>query len=133
MNPQRHGCGYRRIAGFVWTPALALLAACSRPSTVPTPAIAAADGRAVAQSVALCRTTEAELRRALGDPTRDGRLGDSRILSWIVREASVVSYLAVLVDGRGVVADLYWDLPTEIPWTPADRCQGRTAAVDPSR
>ena len=37
---------------------------------------------------------------------------------------SVVSGLAVLLDARGVVVDLEWDVPTEIPWTPADQCNG---------
>lgn len=121
------------MARFAQATAFALIAACGHPSSGPAPASATVDGRAVAASVVLCRTTEAELRRALGEPTRDGRLRDVRILSWIVRENDVVSYLAVLVDARGVVADLYWDLPTEIPWAPADQCRGRTAAADPQR
>ena len=79
----------------------------------------------VARGVVLCTTTEADLRRALGAPTRDGRLGDRRVLSWIAGEGAVVHYLAVLLDARGVVVDLYWDLPTEIPWTPTDRCAAR--------
>ena len=104
----------------------AALAGCARPGSAPAPAPAAADGgRALAASVVLCRTTEAELRRALGEPTRDGRLRDARVLSWILGESPVVRYLAVLVDARGVVTDLYWDLPTEIPWTPADQCRER--------
>ena len=55
-----------------------------------------------------------------------------RILSWIVGEGSVVSYLAVLVDPRGVVVDLVWDVPTEIPWTPENQCAEREDAGKPS-
>jgi len=31
----------------------------------------------------------------------------------------------MLLDARGVVTDLYWDIPTEIPWVPTDQCRGR--------
>ncbi|HLM68002.1 MAG TPA: hypothetical protein VK358_10770 [Longimicrobium sp.] len=106
---------------------VALLAGCARAAGPSAPAPAQANGRAVAAAVVLCTTTEAELRRALGEPTRDGRLRDARVLSWIVGEDDVVSYLAVLLDARGVVVDLYWDLPTEIGWAPADQCAGRGA------
>lgn len=74
--------------------------------------------------ITLCRTTEAELRAALGTPTRDGLLHDARVLSWITgasREGAV-RYLAVLLDGQGVVIDRIWNLPSEINWVPADQC-----------
>lgn len=102
-----------------------LLGGCAgaRPPGAAPPARPSAD--ALARGVVLCTTTEADLRRDLGAPTRDGRLGRSRVLSWITSEATVVRYLAVLLDARGVVVDLYWDLPTEIPWTPVDRCAAR--------
>ena len=109
----------RRVRSVVL---VAALAGCARPAGTPGPTPAADDGRALAASVVLCRTTEAELRRALGEPTRDGRLRDTRVLSWILGDEPVVRYLAVLLDARGVVVDLYWDLPTEIPWTPANQC-----------
>jgi hypothetical protein len=108
-----------RLAAF-FSPLLLAACAGAAPSTAPAPE---GGGRAVAEGVVLCRTTEAELRAALGPPTRDGRLRDQRVLSWIVDEGSVVAYLAVLVDVRGVVADLYWNLPTEIPWTPSNQCR----------
>ena len=88
-------------------------------TTRPTPAI---DGGAIARSVVLCKTTESELREKLGTPTRDGILHHVRIESWITRRDSPVSYLAILVDERGVVVDLYWDIPTEIPWLPTNQC-----------
>lgn len=74
--------------------------------------------------ITLCKTTEADLRAALGVPTRDGLLHDARVLSWItgITHDGVVRYLAVLVDGHGVVVDRIWNLPTEIPWVPADQC-----------
>lgn len=76
------------------------------------------DVRLAVRSITLCTSTEAELREVFGEPTRDGRLGDKRIVSWITGESEVVRYVAVLVDESGTVVDLYWDLPTEIPWTP---------------
>lgn len=84
------------------------------------------DPRPLVDGIALCRTTEAELRERFGAPTRDGRLHRARVLSWITGEddaAGVTHYLAVLLDDAGTVVDLYWDLPTEIPWTPIDQCK----------
>lgn len=100
----------------------AILFGCAHaaPASAPAPA----DRRAAVRAIVLCTTTEAELRTALGEPTRDGLFRRERILSWIIDEGSVVSYLAVLLDARGVVVDLVWDVPTEIPWTPADQCNG---------
>jgi hypothetical protein len=74
--------------------------------------------------ITLCRTTEAELRAALGTPTRDGLLHDARVLSWItgVSAEGAIRYLAVLLDARGVVVDRIWNIPTEIPWLPTDQC-----------
>ncbi len=85
------------------------------------------DPRPLVGAITLCTTTETELRRDFGTPTRDGRLRDARILSWITAmgDDGVAHYLAVMLDARGRVVDLYWDLPTEIPWTPADQCSGR--------
>lgn len=85
------------------------------------------DPRPRVEAIALCTSTEADLRRDFGPPTRDGRLRDARILSWITGEGGdgVTHYLAVMLDARGRVVDLYWDLPTEIPWSPGDQCAGR--------
>lgn len=103
-------------------PLLALAAAgCAH--TPAAPAVPPVDAGAVARAVVLCQTTEAELRRQLGEPTRDGLLRGARVVSWITGEDAVVSYLAVLLDARGVVVDLYWDLPTEVPWVPASQCR----------
>jgi hypothetical protein len=103
-----------------------LVAGCAHsgasPATPPKPSL---DTSAVTRSVVLCRTTETELRHLLGKPTRDGILHKAHIMSWILRSESPVGYLAVLLDERGVVVDLYWDIPTEIPWVPADQCGGR--------
>ncbi|HEY0476744.1 MAG TPA: hypothetical protein VGD37_04425 [Kofleriaceae bacterium] len=86
-------------------------------------------GIAALPQVTLCRTTEAELRAALGVPTRDGLLHDARVMSWITGASSegAVRYLAVLLDAHGVVIDRVWNLPTEIPWLPADQCTRPTA------
>ena len=73
--------------------------------------------------VTLCRTTEAELHSALGEPTRNGMYHNARIMSWILGERSgVVRYLAVLLDENQVVVDRVWDIPTEIPWIPTNQC-----------
>lgn len=104
-----------------WAGALFLSAAsCSRPGLAPPAPMV--DGDAVARSIILCKTTEGELRAQLGKPTRDGVLRRARILSWITRDNGVVTYLAVLLNARGIVVDMYWDIPTEVPWVPADQC-----------
>jgi hypothetical protein len=101
---------------------LVALAGCAHAVQAPSPE--PVDRRAAARAVELCSTTEAELRAALGEPTRDGVLRRDRIVSWIIGEGDVVSYLAVLVDPRGVVVDTVWDVPTEVPWTPSSQCTG---------
>ena len=80
------------------------------------------DARAIVESVVLCKTTEAELRRALGEPSREGILHRGRVLTWITRSDSPGQYLGVLVNRSGVAVDLYWDIPTEVPWVPTDQC-----------
>ena len=84
-----------------------------------------ADVRAVARSIVLCQTTEAELRQKLGEPSRDGIVHDVHVESWLISTETLTRYLAVRLDAKGVVVDLYWDVPTEIPWVPTDLCQGR--------
>jgi hypothetical protein len=113
-----------RRSSLVGSMLLLLLAAgCAHSAaTRPVPAV---DGGAVARSIVLCKTTEADLKRELGKPTRDGILHDSRIMSWITSWDSPTRYLAVLLDDRGVVVDVYWDIPTEIPWVPTNQCRGR--------
>ncbi len=106
-----------RLALFL---ALAALSGCA--ATRPEPAAPPVDGAAVARSVVLCTTTEADLRQRLGAPTRDGILHGDRVMSWITGEDGVVHFLAVMLDARGVVVDLYWDLPGEVPWTPTSQC-----------
>lgn len=83
------------------------------------------DARIVARSVVLCKTTADSVRRLLGEPTRDGLLHGARVMSWTTRLQSPEVFLAVLVDSRGVVADLYFDVPTEVPWVPTDQCSRR--------
>ena len=83
------------------------------------------DGAAAAHSIVLCTTTLAELQQRLGPPTRDGLLHSARVVSWITQWEPLARYLAVMVDKDGVVVDLYWDIPTEIPWVPANQCGDR--------
>lgn len=80
------------------------------------------DAAPVARAIVLCTTTLDDLRRQLGDPTRDGRLHGQHVVSWITAWDPLVRYLAVLVDARGVVVDLYWDVPTEVTWVPTSQC-----------
>ncbi len=100
--------------------AFAALAGCA--TSRPTPDAPPIDGAAVARAVVLCTTTEADLRARLGPPTRDGLFHGQRVVSWVTGQGTVVHFLAVLLDARGMVVDLYWDLPSEIPWTPASQC-----------
>jgi hypothetical protein len=101
--------------------ALALSAGCaSTAAPVLTPTMEAG---AVARSVVLCTTAEADLRRQLGEPTRDGLLRRDRVVSWITGEDDVVHFLGVMLDEPNVVVDLYWDLPGEVAWTPAGQCR----------
>lgn len=101
--------------------AAASVTACIRRENV-RPAITI-DGAAVAHSVVLCTTTHADLVAKLGRPTRDGLIHRAHVVSWITNGDSPVKYLAALVDDTGVVVDLYWDIPTEIPWVPKDQCK----------
>jgi hypothetical protein len=82
--------------------------------------------RDATSKIVLCETTEDELRKRLGAPFRDGRVGQGRVLSWLPQPDSVSThYLAVLVreqGGTSVVVDEYFDVPTELTWVPVDRC-----------
>ena len=81
-----------------------------------------AGGDEVARSVQLCRTTLAELMQRLGTPSRDGWVGNTRVVTWVVAWDPLVRYLGVVVDHRGVVVDRYWNAPSEVAWVPANRC-----------
>lgn len=94
-------------------------------STRTTPEKPVLDGAAAARSVVLCQTTLDELTARLGTPSRDGVIHSAHIVSWITATEPLVRYLAVLVDERGIVTDLYWNVPTEIVWNPDDGCSRR--------
>ena len=100
---------------------LLLAAAACRPTGSKTPVPPAKP-----PTLVLCKTTEQDLRSALGEPTRNGLYHDQHVMSWIIEERTVVSYLAVLLDGSGVVIDEIWNIPSEIPWIPTDQCAKRT-------
>lgn len=82
-----------------------------------------ANGAAVARSVVLCQTKVADLQGQLGTPSRDGVLGTSRLMTWIVAWDPLVKYLGVMADESGTVIDLYWNLPSEVQWSPVNRCK----------
>lgn len=107
--------------------ACAALTACHPGSgAAPRAPGAATDARAYIATIAVCTTTESDLRAQLGAPSRDGRLAAGRIVSWVISGDDIIAYLAVLLDAHGTVVDLYWDIPTEIPWTPTDHCPPRS-------
>ncbi len=82
-----------------------------------------ANGAEIARSVVLCQTNVAALQAQLGTPSRDGVLGKSRVVTWIVEWDPLVKYLGVLADESGTVIDLYWNLPSEVQWSPVNRCK----------
>ncbi len=82
-----------------------------------------ANGVEVARSVMLCQTNVSDLEAQLGTPSRDGVLGRSRVMTWIVEWDPLVKYLGVLADESGTVVDLYWNLPSEVQWSPVNRCK----------
>jgi len=81
------------------------------------------NGPDVARSVELCKTGIADLQERLGAPSRDGMLGQSRIMTWVVAWDPLVKYLGVMANESGTVVDVYWNLPSEITWSPVDRCR----------
>ncbi|HUJ27320.1 MAG TPA: hypothetical protein VLW85_14950 [Myxococcales bacterium] len=100
----------------------ALLVCCERePARPAAPQLTAAAVREAAGKLTLCKTTEDELRRALGPPFRDGRIAAGRVASWTPAGNDAAHYLAVLLRD-GLVVDVYFDAPSEVPWNPADRC-----------
>lgn len=107
------------MRGFVI--AIALLTGCATAPQDDEPPIP--NGVEVARSVVLCQTKVAALEQQLGLPSRDGVLGRSRLVTWIVAWEPLVKYLGVMADESGTVVDLYWDLPSEVQWAPVDRCK----------
>ena len=81
------------------------------------------NGVEVASAVVLCQTRIADLQAQLGVPSRDGVLGRSRLMTWIVAWDPLVKYLGVMADENGTVIDLYWNLPSEVQWSPVNRCK----------
>jgi hypothetical protein len=109
-----------------WSLALVLGACAARtsPSISPPPLRTESRSipeRALVERIELCKTTETDLRASFGASMRDGRLGRHRVQSWVLgKDPELI--LAVLLDGRGVVVDLYWDAPGAVSWVPRDEC-----------
>lgn len=82
-----------------------------------------AHGADVAREVKLCKTHIAELEARLGTPSRDGVLGTARITTWVVEWDPLTKYLGVMTDATGTVVDVYWNLPSEVQWSPVNRCK----------
>ena len=82
-----------------------------------------ANGTEVAKSVELCKTTIQQLEHQLGQPSRDGLLGRTRIVTWVVAWDPLTKYLGVMADDAGIVVDVYWNLPSEVQWSPVNRCK----------
>jgi hypothetical protein len=100
------------------------LASCNRANSpvAQQPAITPAQLRDAARSIVLCQTADSTLLRRLGRPSRDGLLHHERVMSWIAPNESLTLFLAVALDSAGTVVDLYWDIPTEVPWVPTSQC-----------
>ena len=81
------------------------------------------NGAAIARTVQLCGTTFTELKEQLGEPSREGLLGNDRVVTWIVDWDPLTKYLGVLLDKSGTVVDVYWNLPSEVTWAPTNRCK----------
>ena len=81
-----------------------------------------ANGVEIARSVELCKTHVSDLQAKLGTPSRDGRLGNARVVTWIVEWDPLTKYLGVLTNEAGTVVDVYWNLPSEVVWSPTNRC-----------
>lgn len=101
--------------------AIALVVGCS--TVPPDDEQPIANGVEVARSVVLCQTQLAALEAQLGMPSRDGVLGQSRVVTWIVAWDPLVKYIGVMADESGTVVDLYWNLPSEVTWSPVNRCK----------
>lgn len=82
-----------------------------------------ANGMQAVRSVVLCQTKVSALEAQLGTPSRDGLLGKSRVVTWIIEWDPLVKYLGVMADENGTVVDLYWNLPSEVQWAPLNRCK----------
>lgn len=103
-----------------WVLTATMLSGCA---TAPATRLSRPDPMPFLRNMVLCQTTGTQIRDALGAPTRDGLLHDAHVMSWILgNDDGVVRYLAVLLDADGVVVDRIWNVPTEIPWIPADQC-----------
>jgi hypothetical protein len=87
------------------------------------PAVAISNGVEVARAVQLCQSSVASLEAQLGRPSRDGRLGRTRVVTWIVEWEPLVKYLGVMADEAGTVVDVAWNLPSEVQWSPTNRCK----------
>lgn len=112
---------FRGLISVVSASALLLLGACaSTGESVPRATI---DAAPIARAVVLCKSTLTELQSQLGEPTRDGILHRKRVVSWITAWDPLTRYLAVVVRRDGVIVDLYWDIPTEVPWRPKNLCR----------
>ena len=106
---------------YVLTASLLLSACATTPDeTLERPI---SNGAAIARTVQLCETTFTELKERLGEPSRDGVLGKDRVVTWIVDWDPLTKYLGVLLDRSGTVVDVYWNLPSEVTWTPTNRCK----------
>ena len=103
------------------------LTACAHASAAPGAAPDATALRAHAADIRLCSTLEATLRAWFGEPSRNGRQSELRLLTWALG-GHPERILVVALDSRGVAVDLAWDTPGVASWIPADRCAGRGPA-----
>ena len=85
-------------------------------------AVSGVDAATVARSIRLCRTQLQDLQEQLGQPTRDGIVHKQRIVSWTIQSDAPRRELAVMLNPQNTVVDIYWNVPSAVPWSPADQC-----------
>jgi len=79
--------------------------------------------------VELCKTTEADVRRAFGEPSRVGLLHGWRLLTWrrpprVSSSDDAIPFIGWF-DDRGVLVDACYDPPGAVNFVPVDQCSGR--------
>lgn len=118
------------VAGVLAVAACASAPRGPAPDLLPPGDHTTADKRAAVARIELCRTTDRQLEAAFGAPTRDGRLGRYRLVTWMVDTLKFGdttlprSLIALVEPATSVVVDLSWDAPVlDMTWIPRDQCR----------
>lgn len=76
-----------------------------------------------ASKFTLCKTTYADLVGLMGNPSRDGRIHRARVATWVYELEPMERYIGVLFDENNIAVDVYWNMPTEVIWSPTNQCK----------